>query len=596
VLVRYSELCRTNADYDRSTLERYADLAAGGSQLRAHIDRYLPRHAPMEPVEVWKARLEAAHYLNYAGPIAAQLSAWLFTAPFQATPDANADEWWSAWREDCDGLSTDLRTFMRAPFLEALVSRSSWWQVAFPEGVATDAADWQAQGLGAARLVAIPALDVTAWRRDESGALEWVVTRQRVCGLEEWTDADEHTTETWTLWRADDAPSSRTARQWSVRYDKAHKPRSGDTIPEVAPPWNPVGGIPLVELTLPRELWLMDRIGDAALESLRKRNALSWALDKSAFSTPVLKRKDRKRPPPLGTGYYVELGVEESLEWAAPPSSAYDALGGYAATLKDELYRVVSLMASGVDNNAAAIGRSGESKSADMRATEIVLSAYGAHVREAAQRTYSLVSAGRGETLSWRVSGLDRYQVTDTTLLLDDAVKAAALGIPSATAQRELQKRAAAALLPDASEETLAAIRAEIDAAEVEHADETRETEDEPAGEDSSDRPEDAKPTEASAVAVDPNTALNGAQVASLLDVVERCATGQIPRETAVQLIVAAFPLDEAAADRLLGDVGRGFVPATTPAAGAAGAPPVAGTPAAAGRSPQANAERRDNA
>lgn len=58
------------------------------------------------------------------------------------------------------------------------------------------------------------------------------------------------------------------------------------------------------------------------------------------------------------------------------------------------------------------------------------------------------------------------------------------------------------------------------------------------------------------------DTALNGAQVASLLDIVERVATGAIPRETGINLITAAFPLSEDQAERLMGAVGRGFRPA----------------------------------
>jgi len=63
--------------------------------------------------------------------------------------------------------------------------------------------------------------------------------------------------------------------------------------------------------------------------------------------------------------------------------------------------------------------------------------------------------------------------------------------------------------------------------------------------------------------AKDPTTALNGAQVASLLSIVEQVAARQIPRATGVALVMAAFPLDGAQADHVLGEVGRTFF--TTP-------------------------------
>ncbi len=76
--------------------------------------------------------------------------------------------------------------------------------------------------------------------------------------------------------------------------------------------------------------------------------------------------------------------------------------------------------------------------------------------------------------------------------------------------------------------------------------------------------------------AVDPTTALNGAQVSSLMEIVTAVATRQIPRETGVALITAAFPIDTAAAERLMGPVGQSFfvspegAPVAAPAVGVA--------------------------
>ncbi len=81
---------------------------------------------------------------------------------------------------------------------------------------------------------------------------------------------------------------------------------------------------------------------------------------------------------------------------------------------------------------------------------------------------------------------------------------------------------------------------------------------------------ETAAPAEAAAVAagddkieeenaVDPTTALNGAQVTALREIVIDVAGRALPRETGVAMIVAAFPLDAAQADAVMGEVGRSF-------------------------------------
>lgn len=73
-------------------------------------------------------------------------------------------------------------------------------------------------------------------------------------------------------------------------------------------------------------------------------------------------------------------------------------------------------------------------------------------------------------------------------------------------------------------------------------------------------------------------SALNGAQVTSLLEVINSVASGNLPRESGVQLISHAFSLPVAAAEAMMGEVGRSFViggtkssnstPGTAPAQG----------------------------
>ncbi len=62
-------------------------------------------------------------------------------------------------------------------------------------------------------------------------------------------------------------------------------------------------------------------------------------------------------------------------------------------------------------------------------------------------------------------------------------------------------------------------------------------------------------------------TALNGAQVEQLVNIVTQVAAGMIPRDSAVNVIATAFQLDVDSADKILGQAGNGFKidPATLP-------------------------------
>jgi phage-related protein (TIGR01555 family) len=65
------------------------------------------------------------------------------------------------------------------------------------------------------------------------------------------------------------------------------------------------------------------------------------------------------------------------------------------------------------------------------------------------------------------------------------------------------------------------------------------------------------KPTDA--LAVDAGTALNGAQVTAMVDIVTKVASGLLPRDSGVAILVSAFPVDEAGAEKIMGSAGKSF-------------------------------------
>lgn len=50
---------------------------------------------------------------------------------------------------------------------------------------------------------------------------------------------------------------------------------------------------------------------------------------------------------------------------------------------------------------------------------------------------------------------------------------------------------------------------------------------------------------------------LNGAQIASLVDIVQAVNSGELSRESAIEIITSAFPFDSAKASAILGDATR---------------------------------------
>lgn len=60
------------------------------------------------------------------------------------------------------------------------------------------------------------------------------------------------------------------------------------------------------------------------------------------------------------------------------------------------------------------------------------------------------------------------------------------------------------------------------------------------------------------------DAALNGAQVTSLLEVIGQIVAQQIPRESGVEIIVSSFGLPRSTVEKMIGEIGRSFVPASS--------------------------------
>ena len=462
--MKYALLQRTHPDLDLRTLRRYQDLAAGGETFRARIADYLPQH-DVEPAKVWKRRQAEAYYINYVARIVNFFASQLMRCPpqFKSDPET-VDPWWDARKEDADGRGKPLTQVARELLVRALIGRRAYLRVEFPNaadlGPNATLADADRAGARDGRLVAVPTENVRHWKRRRDGSFEWVLEYERVEALDDFTDEKPRVTETWTCWYEDG-----TVRRWQADYAPDRKPTPSSNVQEVEAPRNPCGAIPLVELELPPELHVVGLVAEPQIAQFRKSNALSWSIDRTCYAMPAFYLKDRRKPPTMGAGYYLMLGHDEKFDWPAPPATAFSVVRDVTKDLVQEIHRVAEQMALAVDNNqAAAVGRSGDSKQADAKATEVVLKAYGNALRDPMERALDLLAIGRGEATDWDVAGMDVYDLKDAETLTDMALASEPLQIPSATHRRELLKAVSRAQLPHLDEKTRRTIDKEIDA------------------------------------------------------------------------------------------------------------------------------------
>lgn len=449
--------------YDAETWADYWALYKGGKTWRERAHRFIARN-PQEPEDVYLQRVKAAHYRSYMGPIIDYFVSFLFTSQLiiRAQRDeqqVDPDPFYGLLKEDCDGRGTDLIDLLRNRLTRALVEGCSYWLLEMPDdggAPPVDRAEWTQRGLGRARLRMLDRSSLLDWDCDEYGNLLWMLTyasrrprwdprAPRNATLHTWRLYDQQTVETFQL----------------VQEDGEHLAPEQE-VPSFGARPHGFGRVPLISLELPDGLWIADRIESPQREHCALSNAHTWLIRRTCYAMPVFKVKNREPPPVMGAGYYLMIGADESFEWAAPNTTAFDAIRQEVTAQKDEIHRIVHQMAQGVENNAAAVGRSAASKQADAVSTRVMLEALGACVREAVGRTYELLTSGRGEDYRWSIEGLQGYQTEDVAALLEAITQAITLDIPSPTFGEEIRARAALALLPDADQAVKDQIRQEV--------------------------------------------------------------------------------------------------------------------------------------
>lgn len=461
--------------------ERIADLRAlyeGDTLLATRVNRFLFQRE-REKSERYALRIREWQYRNYLGPIIDYFSSMLFTSrPIlkakkegQDDPVTDTGDYYTGLREDCDRNGTDIDAFFKTTVTDAMVEGRAWVRLEhIPQAgeQVVSLKDFEDLQIGDSWLSAVSNADVYDWEIDETGGLVWAITHEKIArrvGLEDKRNA---ITETWHYLTPE------TVDTYSLTYDAAKPPTQETQVPKTGSVAHRYGAVPLVCLELPPALWVASRLNKAQVAHFRKLNAQAWSLSCTAYAMPVAKVKDPEAfaTTMVGAGYGIVIGETESWEWEAPPSTHFAALDTEIKSEKDEIFRVAHQMALGVDNNAAAVGRSADSKAADIESTRVVLTAFSRVTKEAIERTLDLISRARGDSFEWSVEGLDDFAALDVVSLVEtlDKVQTAG-GIPSKTFNVQMKTRLAEALLRDADEATKAEIRKEIDDNEPDPAD-----------------------------------------------------------------------------------------------------------------------------
>lgn len=459
-------LNQTHDDYDDDRWCELDALAKGGKKFHDHIGTFLPRN-PMEPELLYSARKERAKYHSYMGAIINLYVSWLFAASFSVKADSRdstepveVDKFYGEFQENVS-KEQSLSAFIKDRFREAMTQGKANWLVelppADPESPPADRAEYDARGLGRARLLPIDNCELLNWDIDDEGNYLWCVLKTKYLEQLGPLSPRDVIVEQWRIY------DQETVTVYELRYTKSEP--AGDREPSKLGEAKPHGfkRVPIVTLTLPEELCVGEQTYDAQVEHFRHDAALAWAIYRTCYAMPVFHLEDGEKPPTMGVGYGLMLGHNDKVDWLSPPPDSFQTIAANRDAKRDEIFRIVHQMAQGLDNNAETVGRSAESKEIDAAATRIMLNAYGEMVGQAIEETYEIISEARNELdYEWSVEGFSGYDTATAGSLLGNVKAAKDLGIPSETFLKEATTKAALALLPEVDQKTKDAIRQEI--------------------------------------------------------------------------------------------------------------------------------------
>lgn len=494
--LEYATLRQANPCYDAKYWHRLRALYRGGKKLLGDRDlmrEVFPPHRD-ELDDIYKERCKRAFYIPYAGEIVDHIIASLTAEPLVVSlTDAEEGEplpdFYDKFVKDCSppgGKEVNINQLVRKTLLDAMQVQTGWVLYDLetpktPDGMPVRFGSLRAQETSGALDVYVDTLDaesVIDWDEDSSGELIWAIVHTSECRREGIAGRRNRTTERWVYWTRD------SWELYEITYDNDKKPRDTDLVRRISGGIHTHKKVPLRRLSLPDGLWVMEKLEGLAREHFNKRAGLSWAelqsllpelyefLAPEASSKGAIIGENQEDPGRAfsqnrGQGFVQVRGGDDTAMFVGPDSAPFTHTMESCNNVRDEMHRVTHQMKLSVDNTAASMQRSGESKAHDKAAESVVLTFLGLLAREFLKGLLQDVCLARNELElmdQWKVKGMEKFDDVATSDAVDLGVALETVPIPSPTFQRRFKMNLARAVLgSEASPKDLEMIEEELE-------------------------------------------------------------------------------------------------------------------------------------
>lgn len=498
-VVTYGLLSQKNDDYDPKLLAQLDDLYRGGYAMVRKADIYLHKLVNESP-DRYAERCASTSYQPYFGQIVDQFVADLFGQPLSIKPAADAadpntpgelpdDEFYTAFEKDVDLEGTSFLDLMECTMRTALKKRYALVAVDAPEDKfdTPPASLDDAMQRGSMRCYAyeVPLEQLIDWKCAPGGKrFAWAILNKREMDRPTPFSRRNAVKETFTVWSLPEGSDHAEWKRYVIVYDEKQPPKPDDPLTLESEGASSFSEIPLLRFELPEGLWVGNKIGPQAREHYQRRSSLVGAENRSMVAIPYIKKgaegpavggeipaqvtqnTQRGNNPVarFNAAGWFEIGANDEVGFLEPDGGCYELVDKQLDNLKDGMFAVNHQMAASIRPTGAALGRSGLSKQKDQDATERVLRALGAKLRDFAVRIYDVIAKARDEDVHWTPHGLDNYDHEDREELLQEAITVDQIAIPSITFKKIHKRVLAEKLLRGAVDvETMAQILKEIE-------------------------------------------------------------------------------------------------------------------------------------
>lgn len=455
-----------HAEYDAAKIQLHEALYRGGA-LFDSLKRSLLRSRDIEANGAGgqayrNSRLQCANY----SPTVAGILDYLSSCALQAEPTLLAEgsdaAFYLALNRNADGSGNDIASIARSRLNQFFLHRRAYLTIQFPDADDMSPADYgeqKAAGLLKGCIGWLDASDVEDWTRDESGKLSMIrthrVDRVRTSPFSP-PNIERHT---WT-YITDNAIYEYEASR-DIESGKACSWNDNAVAVLQSTKIHGLGSLPVVELQ--GNLFVMDRLADAALQLWQRESALTFALDSSALSLMFIKTSGDLKNIVASELACLKLSVGDEAGYISPDAQMYQALDADRERLREDLFSCITAMALQQQSNASNPRQSAKAKLVDYGALSILIQSFAATLRDALESTVRLLKKARAdETTKVDIHGLDEYDVMSAESKVAIAQQFLLLpGMPQ-SAKRFILESTALTVCSDASADVREDIKKEL--------------------------------------------------------------------------------------------------------------------------------------